>query len=572
MRKIRTTVFLVGLTFCFVFVSYVASVQNKKSSSNNQLRAGDEEFHKFRKRQYKIAKKGSTYTKVPMLEIEDATYWRMAAYAELEKQLKIKPRIKMAKNVILFLGDGMSVSTVSAARILKGQKSSKWEHEEMTFDKFPATGFLKTYTTDSQVADSAASATAYLCGVKGNLGTIGVDVNVPKENCTAQQNTNFHTSSALQWFQDSGRSTGFVTTMRVTHATPAGAYAHVADREWEDDHEITGDGKDEATCDDIAEQLILNSPGKNLRVIMGGGRRGLVPQSVLDEEESKKGFRKDGKNLIEEWKKDKKERGGDYAYVWNRNDLLKTDLNHTDFLLGLFAWSHMDYILDRDRTADPSLPEMTKAALGILQRDRDGYFLLVEGGLIDHGHHGNKAQKALTETVEFDEAIQVALEETNPEDTLIIVTADHSHSLSINGYSSRHSDIFGVADYSGVDYIPYTTLLYGNGPGFRKPASVGLRPDPSKEDLHDVNYRQAAAVPEESSTHSGEDVGIWAYGPHDHLFNGVHDQSYVAHALAYAACVGSGPTFCGKNNIRQPSRRNNVASNNNWSRRRNWRG
>ncbi|KAK7075978.1 hypothetical protein SK128_006301, partial [Halocaridina rubra] len=115
---------------------------------------------------------------------------------------------------------------------------------------------------------------------------------------------------------------------------------------------------------------------------------------------------------------------------------------------------------------DPSLAEMTKAAIEILQKNEQGFFLLVEGGRIDQAHHENQAGKALSETLELEEAVQVALDLTPSEETMIIVTADHGQALSINGYPARKSDILGIGDVSGVDNIPYTILLYGNGPGY----------------------------------------------------------------------------------------------------------
>ncbi|XP_069178746.1 alkaline phosphatase [Procambarus clarkii] len=522
----------------------------RKRPKKDKERAGDEDFHKSRKLQYKKAKKGSSYDKVPFIDKEDQVYWRQKAQKALEEQLRVRPQVAQAKNVILFLGDGMSVATVTAARIMKGQRTGKWEHEDLAWETFPYSAIIKTYTADSQVADSAASATAYLCGVKNNRGTIGVDVNVDRENCTAQQDAAYHTHSIAKWFQDAGKSTGFVTTTRVTHATPAGVYAHVADREWEDDHEVTNDGLDADMCDDIAEQLVLNDPGRNFKVIMGGGRRVLLPSDVLDVEENSYGYRKDGKNLIQAWQDDKAGRGARASYVWNRDDLLALDTSNTDYLLGVFGYSHMDYVVERDSAMDPSLPEMTKAALEVLQRDSNGYFLLVEGGLIDLGHHGNKAQKALKETVEMEEAVAMAKAMTSAEDTLIVVTADHGHSLTINGYPSRHTDILGIGDISSEDFLPYTTLLYGNGPGFQ-PQVNGHRKDVSSDDLNDVNYRHASTIPLDSAAHSGDDVALYATGPHAHLFTGVHEQSYIPHALAYAACVGDGLTFCGSNRFRR---------------------
>ncbi|KAK7082385.1 hypothetical protein SK128_001271 [Halocaridina rubra] len=466
-------------------------------------------------------------------------FWRQDAQERLQKQLQIVNKVQQAKNIIFFLGDGMGIPIVTAARFFKGNITGKWEHETMVWEEFPNFALSKPYTTNTQVADSASSATAYLCGVKANRRTLGVDSNVLIGNCSTQMNSSYHTSSIAKWFQDAGRSAGIVTNMRVTHATPAGAYAHIAERDWEDDDAVTIDGEDPNFCDDIAEQLILNDPGKNFKVIMGGGRRHMTPSNVTDVEEGRGGHRNDGKDLIAIWQEEKEALGVNASYVWHRDDLLAVDIENTDYLMGLFAYSHMDYVVDRDPQSDPTLPEMTEIAIKMLQKDQNGFFLLVEGGKIDHGSHANMAIRVVTETVEFDEAVQVALNMTDPEETIILVTADHSHTLTINGYPPRQNDILGIGDVSDVDGIPITTVLFGNGPGFRF-----SRPDPSDDNLHSKIYRQDSTVPFTSAHHGGEDVGIWATGPLSHLFTGVYEQNYIPHALAYATCVGDGATFC----------------------------
>lgn len=479
----------------------------------------------------------------PPVEGEDKAFWNANAQAALLKQLNVTNKVKKAKNIIFFLGDGMSGATVTAARIQKGNQTGRWEHETLTWEEFPHSAQIKTYNTNSQVVDSASAATAFLCGVKANLWTVGVDENVLQLNCTDGLNKTFHTDSIAKWFQDAGRSSGIVTTTRVTHATPAGAYAHSANRGWEDDATMLKTGQDPDVCEDIAEQLVLNNPGNQFKVIMGGGRQRFLPYDVIDEEEGLGGYRQDGKNLLHLWKEDKEAQGANWSYVWNKHDLLAVDTANTDYLLGLFAYSHMDYMLERDSEMDPSLPEMTKAAIEVLQRDDNGFFLLVEGGRIDQAHHENKARKALTETLEFDEAVQMALSMTDPEETMIVVHADHGQPITINGYPFRHNDILGIGDVSSVDNLTYTTLLYGNGPGYEV-TEEGKRPDPSQDDLSDINYRYTSAVPQTSAYHSGEDVGVWVTGPHSHLFTGVYEQNYIAHAMAYAACVGEGITFC----------------------------
>lgn len=155
--------------------------------------------------------------------------------------------------------------------------------------------------------------------------------------------------------------------------------------------------------------------------------------------------------------------------------------NDTDYLMGLFAASHCEYNLDANATRDPTLVEMTEAAIKILSKSENGFFLFVEGGRIDHAHHDTLAKKSLDETSVFSQAIQRARNLTSTEDTLIVVTSDHSHTLTFSGYPERGNDILGIAGY-GSDGLPYATLSYANGPGYRSEAD-GIRPDISEEDM-----------------------------------------------------------------------------------------
>ncbi|CAB0018332.1 unnamed protein product [Nesidiocoris tenuis] len=468
----------------------------------------------------------------------NAPYWQDKQQAALLKTLFKKPNFNKAKNVIFFLGDGMSLTTVSTSRIYKGQlKGSPGEEGSLFFDDFPNTGLVKTYCVDSQVADSACSATAYWTGVKGNIKTIGVTGAVKREgSCSAIDDAN-SPASLLDWAQNSGKATGIVTTTTVTHASPAGGYAHVINRNMESDAEVVRLHKNPKECVDIAQQLMLNAPGKNLNVIMGGGRANFYPIDA-DNESGTKGKRRDGKNLIDSWIESKKSTGKS-KFVWNREQLLSADLNNTDYLLGLFANEHLMFYQLANKTVQPSLEEMTASAIEVLQRNPNGFFLFVEGGLIDQAHHKTMARLALDETVEFDKAVEKAYKMTNPEETLIIVTADHAHTLSFSGYPSRGSDILGVAGRSSIDKMPYLTLGYSNGPNYwRHNISV------DSNDIHSANYTYPAGVPMASETHGGEDVPIYASGPWSHLFSKTIDQIQIPGALAFAACIGSGPTAC----------------------------
>ncbi|KAL4237017.1 hypothetical protein ACF0H5_005401 [Mactra antiquata] len=474
---------------------------------------------------------------------ETPTHWRNQAKANILKKARAAPVVGKAKNVIMFLGDGMSIPTISAARILKGQLEGQLGEETvLSYEQFPWSGLSKTYCQDSQVTDSAASATAYLCGVKSNIGTIGVDASVQFGNCNSQQGA--EVTSILDWSMAAGKSVGFVTTARVTHATPAGLYANVAARGWEGDyytHSVAGG------CKDIAAQLIDDY--KPIQVIMGGGRRFFRKFDQPDPEHGSNAHygRRDGRDLVQEWMNGQQNLGRTHRYVWNETDFNSIDPATTDSILGLFEYSHMQYELERkdphhEKAGEPSLAEMTDKAIKILSKNPKGFFLLVEGGRIDHGHHAGRAKMALYDALAFQDAVAKGNELTSESDTLIVVTADHAHTMVFAGYPSRGNDIFGKVDdgHGGAskasDNLPYTTLLYGDGPGFH--ITNGHRDDISHVDTTDKHYQQQTAVYKTSETHGGDDVAIHARGPMAHVLSGTHEQNEIAHLMAYASCVG----------------------------------
>lgn len=323
--------------------------------------------------------------------------------------------------------------------------------------------FLQTYCIDSQVADSACTATAYLCGVKANRATIGVTGNVPYGNCSAGLNTDNHVYSIARWSQLQGKRTAIVTTTTVTHASPAGAYAHTSNRNWECDSDVISSGQNPETCRDIAYQLVFGETGENLNVVLGGGRGKFLPKNETGPQNDS-GERSDGRNLINLWLEQKQKRGESAEYAWNRDQLLSVS-DSTANLIGLFAKGHCSYNLEANKTVEPTLAEMTEAAIKVLSQSAEGFFLFVEGGRIDHGHHSTYAKKALDETVQFSEAIQMAVDLTNSEETLIVVSSDHAHTMSFSGYPTRGNDILEIADVAS-DGLPYSTLSYANGPGY----------------------------------------------------------------------------------------------------------
>ncbi|MEQ5875830.1 alkaline phosphatase [Pseudoalteromonas sp. NFXS39] len=469
-----------------------------------------------------------------------------------------------AKNVILFVGDGMGISTVTAARIMAGQLEGKLgEEHQLSFETLPFSGFAKTYNVDAQTPDSAGTMTAMASGVKTDAGVIGVDEDIERGNCATVAGNELVTATELA--EIAGKSTGIVSTARITHATPAATYAKSADRNWEDVSDMP-EAAVTAGCEDIASQLInfeanlearyegLDVDG--LEVVMGGGRRHFLPKDAAfnsaDAVSSVEGDRTDGRDLTAEWKA--KYPAG--QYVMDQAGFDAIDADTTERVFGLFNESHMQYEADRsnDVAGEPSLSEMTAKAIDILDNNANGFMLTVEAGRIDHAHHAGNAYNALSDTVELSKAVQVALDKTSIEDTLIIVTADHSHVFTIAGYPKRGNPILGKVVPVGsdepslaADNMPYTTVGYTNGGGFRDlgdetdaDAGYNFAPVTGRVDLTDVDtttpgFHQEAVVPLGSETHAAEDVGVYAVGPGAHLVTGTNEQSLIFHVMDYAA-------------------------------------
>ena len=431
-----------------------------------------------------------------------------------------------AKNVIFFLGDGMGISTVTAARIFAGQSAgATGEEYDLAFDRFPHLALIKTYNTNAQVPDSAGTITAITTGEKTRIGVLGVNGSVERDDCAAALTNTLPTLAELA--EQKGMSTGIVSTARITHATPAGAYAHSPNRNWESSVS-TPDQAEALGCKDIALQLVEMSHGDGLDVILGGGRREFLPIEADDPEyPSRPGLRDDSRNLIDEWLAADSKR----QFTWRGDEFaqwLASDEPVDGQLMGLFEPSHMKYEADRQRDPgkEPSLRDMTALAVKQLAENDQGYFLLVEAGRIDHAHHFSNAYRALTDTVALSDAVQWAVENVDLADTLIVVTADHSHTMTISGYPRRGNPILGtvetepgkpILDATGV---PYTTLSYANGPGYKK-----QRPNLSKINTQDPDYQQLGTVPTQSETHAGEDVAAFAVGQNAAAVRGVMEQN-----------------------------------------------
>ncbi|GJQ80047.1 hypothetical protein Trydic_g19335 [Trypoxylus dichotomus] len=470
-------------------------------------------------------------------------YWHDDAQKAIASKRHMELNKNVAKNIILFLGDGMSFATIKAARVYMGQQNGEdGERTKLAMENFPFTGIVKTYCLDTMIPESACTATAFLCGIKGNYGTVGVNGFVKRFDCNESKKTNNRIDSIAGWAQAAGKRTGFVTTATVTDASPAGIYAHTANRNWENDANMVTASE----CEDSAYQLIHGDVGKKLNVIMGGGRQNFLPETVQITPDIH-GKRLDGRNLIEEWLDAKKKEKTSYVSV-------KTGLNKAvdakvDYLLGLFANKHMNFILEDRNGEYPTLEEMTEAAIKLLSKGKKGYFLFVEAGLIDKAHHQNRAYKAITEAVELSKAVRKATKITDARNTLIVVISDHSQGLGISGPAARGSDVLRFTDRLSSSNKRYTILSYTSGPGHRNNEYVERL---YQNDTFDVNLQHPALVPNSHSFHSGEDVAVFALGPWAHLFSGVTDQHVLPHIMAFASCIGKGETVCKKNKKRKP--------------------
>ena len=450
------------------------------------------------------------------------------------------PAAAAPKNVIFFLGDGMGMTTLTAARIY-----SVGEDGELTIDTLPETAFVKTFSNDAQVTDSAPSMSAYMTGVKMNnevlsmsADTVAIDPindaagNKLGNNCGSKNGS--PVTTLLEVSKAAGLSTGVVTTTRVTHATPAATYSHICHRDLEND---------------IAAAVVPGGSGFNsalgstgLDVLLGGGSQFFKP--VKDG-----GKRADGRDLIAEMK------AKNYAFASNSSEFNAIDGAKTDKLLGLFTSSHMSYDLDRDPAKEPSLAEMTTKAMDVLSKNSKGYFLMVEGGRIDHALHETTAKKALQDTVAFDNAIKAAIAKaklTDPElkNTTIVVTADHDHTLVLNGYAKRtgktasgNAGVLGVvknyvtgAVEKDLDGAPYSIIGFGNGENRVQASRAGQSAlDDSVTGAATYHQEAAIRVSAGNETHGGTDVFLGAIGKGSETFLGTIDNTKVFGLVKNAA-------------------------------------
>lgn len=460
---------------------------------------------------------------------------------------------RAAKNVIFFLGDGMGNPAITAARILsKGITEGKY-NGLLEMDQMEYRGHVGTSGYDSIATDSANSMSAYMTGHKSSVNAMGVyegNDPDPRKHPWVETITELLKRSR-------GMSIGVVTTAEVQDATPAAVWAHTRRR---------------SEYIDIMDQAL--TPSQMPDVLLGGGRASLLPRSV------KGSRRKDDRDLRREFMVN------GFVYAESRTQL--KDLTGGAMpprLLGLFHDRNMNVYLDRQHAKDPAvlgqwtdqpnLMEMTAAALKVLETNKNGFFLMVEGASIDKMEHPLDGTRAVYDTIEMDQALGVAKRwARGRDDTLIVVTADHNHSMSIVGTHDRQRAA-GRAGNGVYADAGFPTYLDSDGDGFPDDASPDRQlffgwsnhPDHTDAFVASKTFQQPAllsggsAVPNPSfqagaelqtgnlpfkqtnCVHTVEDVPIFASGPGAARFNGFLDNTEVFHAMMAALQLRPSGTY-----------------------------
>lgn len=450
---------------------------------------------------------------------------------------------RRAKNVIFFLGDGMGQPAVTAARILsKGIKEGKYLGL-LEMDQLPYRGLVTTSGVDSIATDSANSMSAYTTGHKSSVNAMGVYVGNDPDPL---DHPRVETIAELLK-RTRNMAIGVVTTAEIQDATPAAVWAHTRSR---------------SAYVDIMDQALEEE--RTPDVLLGGGRASLLPKSVPGSR------RPDERDLIQEFR----DRG--FAYAANRKELQAAVGELPEKLLGLFTLGNMNVYVDRQLQPDPAvlgeftdqptLVEMTEAALEVLQERDEGFFLMVEGASIDKMEHPLDGPRAVYDTIELDQAIGVAKRWAGSRnDTLIVVTADHNHSMSIVGTHDRREDPEPDRQGNGV-YADagYPTYVDADGDGFPDDPSPDVQlffgwsnhPDHTDDFQHNPTFLQPALLDangvavdnpardpgavlqignlplnQANCVHTVEDVSVAAFGPGGSGFNGVLDNTEIFHAM-----------------------------------------
>lgn len=435
-----------------------------------------------------------------------------------------------ARNVIVFVGTGMGPSVIAAARALRYK-----EDGALTIDTLPYLARVRTASLDAMNTDGAAAVSAMLTGVKVRNDVVSMNADTrsigfapgkdPVRNVPASENrcpaagNGAPSTTLLELAVAKGKSTGVVTTGRLTDGRVAAAYAHVCHRDAEYE---------------IARQAVPGGAGyneklgKGVDVLMGGIS---APWRPLEAGKRTRG-RTDRRELLGELQ------AQNYAFVSDLTSLNAAQVAAGSRLVGLFDFADgdgpwqgggMSHDLDRDPNREPSLAQMTTKAIDVLSKNTTGYFLIVEGGRIDQALRAGSARRGLVDTIAFDDAVRAAVDKVDLSQTLIVVTADHDSTMGMVGAGRRGSDPLGLSldPVSGkprvdADGNAYTTLMYGTGPNRPDRRTALDTPTVMQKD-----YLQESVVKLAGGSGGGGDVMVWATGMGAIGFRGVIDNTRI---------------------------------------------
>ena len=392
-----------------------------------------------------------------------------------------RPAKPAPRSAVLFIGDGMGPAYVTVTRLARGGSAGR-----LAIDTLPYTALARTYSADGPVTDSAAAATAMSCGRKTVNGVLGEDA-----TAIYGKRDGARLEALGIWSRKHGIRVGIVTTARVTHATPAAFYACENNRDAERA---------------IARQAIA-SP---VDLLLGGGVRFFLPRSPAREENG--WMPSDTEDL------EASARARGWTIVDSGEALERLPPGRSR-ILGLFAADHMPYETPGAARSAPTLVRMTRFAIGRLKAIGDPFFLMVEGGRIDHAGHANWARTLIDETAAFDDAIGAALAMLDPKTTLVLVTADHeTGGLAINGYPGEAEGILGAAasDEGGA---PYPVLTFATGPGTK-----GEEKEPAP---HGAEDPRPSGIALQSAAHTGVDVALYGWGSGAEAVRGTLDNTAI---------------------------------------------
>ncbi|WP_432665600.1 alkaline phosphatase [Wukongibacter baidiensis] len=440
------------------------------------------------------------------------------------------------KYVFYFIGDGMGSNQKLISQYYKQHIESD-DTAKLLMNDLPITSLVTTQSADSLISDSAASATALATGKKTNnrVISIGPDGKTPYK-------------TLLEAAEKKGMATGLISDVSIVDATPASFAAHVKSRKMKDE---------------IAVQYLY----KGIEYIAGGGAQSFIPQSETGS------TRRDNRNLLKEFK------AKGYTIINTREELYDMDLNSIDKVLGLFSLSYFPMDIDRQNeqgSNKPSLAEMLVAGIKVLSKEKEGFFVVVEGGKIDYAGHSSDLPALVYEVFGLDEAIQVAFKfyEQHPKETLIVVAADHETggltlglekkdinldaidgvTASVFGeiyprYQNNPDDIKGLVEY--IEKVYDIKLSKGEKVKLTRELSQisSKKYDNKFEKLGDFGSAISQIISKMtnigwcSSWHTADAVPVTAIGMKSELFVGNKDNTDIAKSIAKAVGLNLEESF-----------------------------